>query len=145
MDKKTKRCYDHMFKYINENIFELQPKSFMTDFECALQNSLKTVFPNAKCHGCWFHYCQSLRRNIAMKHKDLAVFIRASKSASLAYHKLLALPLLPAKSIQLVYYTIKEEILVFDTNNKFSTFTNYFEKQWIKKVTIEHIYYDFTS
>lgn len=134
MDKKTKQAYIHLLQYINENIYKMEPNSFMTDYETSLQNALKVVFPNAQCYGCWFHYCQAIRRNISKKHSKLAELIRANGQASVLYHKILSLPLLPAKSIPVTLYILKEEISNIDNFNGFSKFFNYFEKQWMKKV-----------
>ncbi|KAI8120074.1 hypothetical protein CVS40_8612 [Lucilia cuprina] len=51
MDKKTKKAYEGVFQYIKHNIFDMDPAVFITDYEHALRNSLRTVFPNARNVG----------------------------------------------------------------------------------------------
>ncbi|XP_046806253.1 uncharacterized protein LOC124419743 [Lucilia cuprina] len=85
MDKKTKKAYEGVFQYIKHNIFDMDPAVFITDYEHALRNSLRTVFPNARNVGCWFHYCQAIRRNITSR-KPLLQYIISSNVASTAHN-----------------------------------------------------------
>lgn len=136
MDKRTKKAYDHLFNYIHNNIFKLDANSFMTDFETALQSSLKKNFANAKLYGCWFHFCQAIRRNIGKKFKNLSEYIRSDRKCSKVYHKFLTLPLLPAKTIPTAFSILTKEINTFDNDKKFGEFIEYFDKQWMKKVRL---------
>lgn len=131
---KTIKCYDHLFQYINNNIFNLNAKNFMTDNKTALQISLKKIFPEAIVNGCWFHFCQSIRRNIARSFKPLVEFIRGNRKSSQIYHKIVYLPLLPPRTIPATFLVLCEELQSFDQENKFQQFLNYFQKQWINKV-----------
>lgn len=67
--------------------------------------------------------------------KPLLEYIRASKQASLAYHKIMALPLLPPGLINSAFGEIRSKISLMDSDGKFVPFLNYFEKQWIRKVS----------
>ena len=109
MDKRTESSYTALFKYVNENIFKLEPSSFMTDFEVAMQKSLRHVFTEATTYSCWFHFCQALRRRVMTKDKNLAEMTRSNKNASLIFHKFLSLALLPANCIKQAFVMIKEE------------------------------------
>ena len=53
MDKKAKNAYEGLFKYIKNNIFDMEPAIVITDYEQALRNVLQMVFPNATHVGCW--------------------------------------------------------------------------------------------
>lgn len=134
MSKKSRKSYEHLFNYINSEILPLNGATFITDYEMGLRNALKTVFPTSKLFGCWFHYCQSVRRQITTKYKDLAAHLRSNRKASLEYHKLLSLPLLPASHISGSFDMIKNQIEQFDHHFKFNSFLVYFENQWLKKV-----------
>ena len=135
MNKKSEEAYISLFKYLDENIFKLNAATFMTDYETAMRNALKLIYPNSKLYGCWFHFCQAVRRHlIIQKRSVLLPFIRNNKNASLIYHKLLALPLLPAKSIPVMFEALKLQAQTFDSEKLFNKFFNYYEKQWIQKV-----------
>lgn len=134
MNKKLYKCYAHVFKYINDNILQLDGAVFITDYEMGLRKAIQSEFPNAKLFGCWFHFTQAVRRQVVMKYKELAKYIRENKKASLEYHKLLVLPLLPASHIVSSFESIKEAILEFDHHFNFMSFLGYYEIQWIKKV-----------
>lgn len=53
MDKKNTKSYESLFFYIKNNIFDMNPTVVITDYEQGLRSSIKTVFPNAQCIGCW--------------------------------------------------------------------------------------------
>ncbi|XP_018798277.1 PREDICTED: uncharacterized protein LOC108974720 [Bactrocera latifrons] len=137
MDKKLQKNYGDIFSYINENVFELSAKSFLTDFEVILQMAIRNKLTVGKIYGCWFHYCQAIRRNISYKWKQLASSIRNNQNASTIYHKILALPLLPATQISAAFGNIKEELVNTNMQELFTPFITYYEKQWLRKVTPE--------
>ena len=39
-------------------------KLFISDFECALINALKSVFPSVAHKGCFFHFAQAIHRHM---------------------------------------------------------------------------------
>jgi hypothetical protein len=42
-----------------------RPRSFNVDFELSMLNAIRSHFPNAIIHGCYFHYCQAVYRKLA--------------------------------------------------------------------------------
>lgn len=107
MTKKSQKSYEHVFRFINSNLLELKPKMFITDFEKALRNSLTKVFPEVRLKGCWFHFCQAMRRKLG-KMSELAKRIRSLDSAKRIFQKLLALPLLPSHEIEKAFNICKD-------------------------------------
>ncbi|XP_046806265.1 uncharacterized protein LOC124419747 isoform X2 [Lucilia cuprina] len=133
MSKKSKEAYKELLQYIQENIFDMDPSKCVTDYEQGLRAAINSVFPRSKLVGCWFHFCQAIRRSVT-KQKPLLEFLRSSRNASLLYHKVLALPLLPPDLIKNSFKDIKSQIFLMDSNNIFLPFLKYFENQWINKV-----------
>lgn len=58
--KKDQLTYEEIFKQIKTN----DPKRIMTDFEIANTNAIQKAFPSTIRHGCYFHFCQAVYRNI---------------------------------------------------------------------------------
>lgn len=54
-DRKSTKCYEHFFKYINDNVLDLDGATFVTDYEISLRTAIMIVFPKSKVIGCWFH------------------------------------------------------------------------------------------
>jgi MULE transposase domain len=63
MTCKATGLYIEVFKRLRA-LFQLDPSMINTDFEAALTKALKDVFPNAKIHGCFFHFAQAVFRAI---------------------------------------------------------------------------------
>ena len=40
---------------IRSNLFKFEALSFHTDYDFALRNAFKNIFPNVTLKGCWFH------------------------------------------------------------------------------------------
>lgn len=131
MTRKTAESYTHIFQYIDKEVCSLRASRYMTDFETAMRNGLKQIYPDAEFHTCWFHLCQAARRHVAKKN-DLATLIRQNQTARTLYKKLLALPLLPHEYINDTFTILKGEILT--RFRVFDSFLQFYEKQWIQKV-----------
>ncbi|XP_075163492.1 uncharacterized protein LOC142236118 [Haematobia irritans] len=133
MDRKTKQIYEDLFRYIKDNIFDMDPSIIVTDYEESMRQAIQIVFPKTQNVGCWFHFCQAVRRNMRSR-KALVKYIRSSKEASAAYHKLMALPLLPPGLIKGAFSAIRSKIMLIDSQCVFAPFLNYFQRQWIQKI-----------
>lgn len=132
MSRKTKKCYTHVFKYIKNNILDMNCHSITTDFEKAMRGGLFALYPNVKYVLCWFHFTQAAKRR-AMQTPQLIPYIRKNREAEEIYYKLLSLPLLPAQFIQQEFSKLK---IIARARHRavFSPFLTYYEKQWLKKV-----------
>ncbi|XP_067635870.1 endoplasmic reticulum-Golgi intermediate compartment protein 2 isoform X3 [Eurosta solidaginis] len=134
MTKKSLKAYQHLFSYIQRSIIDLSQATFITDYETGLRSAIEKSFPDSKMFGCWFHYCQALRRFITMKDKRLAQYIRQNKEASRIYHKFLSLSLLPGMHISDSFQLLTEDLGKLNALDRFKSFIKYFENQWMQKI-----------
>lgn len=131
MTKRNTECYTSVFKYV-ESVFQLEPKEIITDFEQAMRNSLRMVYPNTTLRGCWFHFCAALRK----KHLKLGMhkLLKENDSAKQIQKMLMCLPLLPPKNFKEGYAYIKRCAEDWHLHKKFSKIFKYFENYWILQV-----------
>lgn len=130
MTKKTQAAYLHLLRTIDKT-WKFNPVSVTTDFEKALRNALRSVYPNTQLIGCWFHYAQALRRKVK-KIAGFAKFLKETPGAKKLYQKFVNLPLIRSDKISLAVALFKKEASVY--GSRFTTFINYFEDEWMKKV-----------
>lgn len=133
MSRKCQPAYEHVFDFIDKNVFPLSTvATFTTDYEVAMRNALRKINPTARMFACHFHFCQASKKK-AMKIDNFIAMIRSDKYAASIYYRLLCLPILPATHIHEAFESLKKE--AFQRNKRgFSRFFKYFEKQWIVKV-----------
>lgn len=136
MDRKTEQAYTDIFKYVNKNIIDLNGKGFMTDYERAMRNGLKKLFPNAELNACWFHFTQAVKKHVK-KFPALVKLIQSNPEAAKIYYKLQAIPLLPKDQIRPAFLMLKS-LAVEIHCTKFNKFLQYYEQQWMKTVRIFH-------
>lgn len=134
MTRKTQACYTHIFEFIETNICSLKAESFMTDFELAMPNALRKLYPDASHNTCWFQLCEDAQKH-AEKYRALVKLMEQNEEARNLYKKLLALPFLPANLIENAFIVLKAEAMS-KYGKAFRGFIKYFEEQWINKVII---------
>lgn len=110
----------------------MECQSFMTDYEVAMRNALRSCFPESSFFACWFHFCQACKRH-ASKIPGFVLKLRANETALNIYCRLLCLPLLPAVNIEAAFRNLQTEAANCDAR-LFRRFIAYFESQWIQKV-----------
>lgn len=137
MSKKSAACYESVFRYIRDNIFDCQGVSFTTDYEKAMRKSLRKVFPSHNLYACWFHYTQAIKRRCEMD-SELKLLISTNERANIVYHQLLCLPLLPPQYIEQAYHLVVMELNLLNESDrqKFDEFLKYFKEQWLVRVSV---------
>lgn len=131
MSNKTADPYEKLFTYIENNVFKLNPATFMADYETGLRKSINKCYVFAVLYGCWYHYKAAVRRNCS---RTLYRLIAEHPIAGTIYRMLLNLPLLPSNNINDGYLIIKT---IARSNNLFQKFKNlfeYFEGFWLQVV-----------
>lgn len=137
MSHKSEAAYDAVLKYINEEIISLKCRAYMTDYELALRNAFAKVAPDADAGACQFHFAQANKRYLR-RLKELVDFLESkgddAKAGNELFNNLINLPLLPADQIKEMFILIKHKALALN-HNAFKRYLNYFENQWIIKVS----------
>lgn len=132
MTNKTEKCYEHVFRYVNENVFELNCATFTTDYEVAMRNAIHKLFPNANQIACYFHFTQAVKKN-AWKTTGMVDLIRSNPAARSVYYRLQCIPLLPPLHIVNMFALLKAEAYKIE-RTVFHPFLKYYHQQLIVKV-----------
>ncbi|CAF1122404.1 unnamed protein product [Brachionus calyciflorus] len=118
---------------------KLDPNFIMSDFEHAILNAFKKAFPEADSKGCYFHFIQSLWKNIKDKH--LAKDYKANDENKKWFDKVKSLAFLPPQYVStgfnLLTSTAPESLKI---NPNFSIYVNYVYKTWIHGEIWNHFY-----
>lgn len=132
MSNRTSACYQAVFKFIENYGFKLQPGEIMTDFETGLRHAIRIKYPNIQLRGCWFHYCQAIRKRLLMY--KLGKLIKSDDQAFVIKRQIMNLPLLPPEHFLEGYRQIKSLIEKNGWKKNFEEFIAYFDRYWIKQV-----------
>ena len=81
-----------------ENKLILRPEEILTDFEQAAITAFGHYFPNASILGCFFHFGQSLYRNLCLH--GMKTKYMTDDALKIWFKSLIALALIPTKDIQ---------------------------------------------
>lgn len=132
LENKKQTTYEQLFKII-KNILGLDNiTTVMVDYEKAIHNALRTVFPNIQVKGCWFHFTQAILRNLGSvglksKYKNNLEF-------RLIIQHLFNLALIPLEEIDKVYNQICDLLKAFDSTPSYKDniqkFLNYCYSTW---------------
>lgn len=133
MSSKSTNSYDALFEHIDAFIFNLEPASFMCDYETAMRKSISKIYPNARVSGCHFHFAQAVRRKCRSLKKKFNTVLADNNDVLNIYRKLLLLPLLPQSMISDAFkglVSASRELKCFDYLKHILT---YYKKQWVSK------------
>lgn len=133
--RKTEQSYKAIFHYIEE-IFHLEAKQFITDFETGLRKALKEVYPNSVLRGCWFHFCNSVQKKC--DELGLRSILNKNPEAKLFKKAIMSIPLLSSADLMDGYRHIKRMIERSEFSKQFSGLINYFDSYWLKNQVIKY-------
>lgn len=136
MTCKSSQCYISVLEYIENNIMNLQPNQFMTDWELSERVALRRVYPGIDLRGCWFHYCNAIRRRRQKMGIKFHRLLEANKKAKLIYRQLQLIPLLPAEYIVDGFEEICHKARVQHFDKYFQDMFVYFQKYWLNVVSL---------
>lgn len=66
MTRKTQAAYTHLLHCINNKIIHLQPTTFLTDYEIAMRNAIRGVYPDTKMYFYWPHVRAQKHRSVTI-------------------------------------------------------------------------------
>lgn len=132
MSNRTSACYEAVFKFIEANIFQLEPNEFITDFETGMRNAIQRCYPGVRLRGCWFHFCAAVRKKLLKL--GLHKLLKINHLARRIKKMLMCLPLLPAESFAQGYEFIKLKANEWEISRELRDVFIYFEQYWFKVV-----------
>ncbi|XP_043284626.1 uncharacterized protein [Venturia canescens] len=114
LSRKTEEAYVAVLRCVMQFLIpSFKPKIIITDFEAALENAVKTVFPQAELLGCRFHHSQALIKRFHSRSVISRVKRECPHLMEEAYtfeRNLMDLCLLPAEFIPEGFRLIDERI-----------------------------------
>lgn len=125
---KCARTYIDLFEAVKSFDERLAPEIISADFEIAVINSLRSVFPTARLQGCFFHFTQAIMRKIA--ESGLKKRYETDADFALRCRYLAALAFLPVEQVVDAFERLTEEdAAIFP--QELEPVLDYFEDTWI--------------
>lgn len=118
-----------IIKLASDHSLIFEPNHVYCDFELAIFRAFSTVFTNIRIHGCYFHYSQSIYRNI--QSIGLEILYKTDKSFHNFVKGLFILPLVPLDCLDAAFTVLQSSISI--TNPKIMQFLSYYKVTWINQ------------
>ncbi|KAI5645456.1 MULE transposase domain-containing protein [Phthorimaea operculella] len=146
LDKKQE-TYEKLFQILKEN-FGLVISKLKCDYEMAVINAVKKIFPDVRVKGCFFHFSQAIWKNAVdlglIKRKKRQLKKKARQIQTSEEEKVMKkivkytcnLALLPASYIPEGWEEIMK-LMPEENNPNIEQFKNYFITQWFSSVTAD--------
>lgn len=106
----------------------------MTDYEKSMRLAINSFYPNAKLHGCWFHFDQAIGR-YCKKNLQIRRILSNNANARNIFQQLLSLPLLPEDKFTEGYEAIKSKARMWRVYFQLLPMFRYFTNYWVKQVS----------
>jgi hypothetical protein len=127
LNNKSEHIYELAFQKCVE-IFNLNPKNIISDFEIGLINATKKIWQCTINNGCFFHFSQAVWRNI--QSFKLVEEYKNNQIFKCLVRKMMCLAFLNEKDIDCAWIILKEKMLQ-NKREGVESFIQYFEKTWI--------------
>ena len=137
MCDKTEASYSAIFEKVREKITQLVPHFnaplrwtyMMADFEQASINAFRTVFPQVRVVGCFFHHCQSIHRYVSSRLHYKRLYDEKGGFHS-AVRRVMCLALLPQHEINDAFERL-QDALPDDVSDLCQRFFQYYTETWL--------------
>lgn len=137
MSTKAQILYRNIFQFIKTNLLDLTCGSFIVDYDTAIRNAIRMVYPAINLIGSWYHYHQNIKC-YESTHSDFSKLIQTNVDAQQIFHKILCIPWLPFEHIMNMVESYKRYAFLID-KTIFQQFFDHFESQWMTEVREKEI------
>ncbi|CAF2592455.1 unnamed protein product [Rotaria sp. Silwood2] len=131
--KREEEVYEKIFKVLKRKSIEygvkLEPKYAYADFESGTINALEKVFPDIIVRGCWYHFTQSVFRNI--QKMGLSTVYEKNKEVNIWLKSFMALPLIKNDILDAAVELLIKNVPSSDKS--LIDFYEYFQRQWFTR------------
>lgn len=130
MTSKTESMYRRVFEEVRSlTDYAASPGNVLCDFEKALMNALRKVFPEAIVRGCLFHWKQAIRRHmISVLHFKEATVNKIMEVNNLDILTIIPMGEIESKGIPFV----QNKMADYEDDKKWDSFWAYFKRVWMK-------------
>ncbi|KAE9524405.1 hypothetical protein AGLY_015126, partial [Aphis glycines] len=105
MEAKSEACHRKVMERFKIKFPVVKSLIIIIDFETALRNVFLDVYPEAQIVSCWFHFVQSLQKNI--KKIGYSGYIKQNREAKMCLRMCTVLAFLPAHQIEQGFQEVK--------------------------------------
>uniref|UniRef100_A0A914YWZ9 MULE transposase domain-containing protein n=1 Tax=Panagrolaimus superbus TaxID=310955 RepID=A0A914YWZ9_9BILA len=135
LNRKNQETYERAFEAL-KTLVNNSPETVMVDFEKALHNAIGQAYPTADISGCFFHFCQSIRRKL--DELGLKVVLRENFQLATSMTMFRALAFLPAQYVVRAFVLLKNHLAAnFEELPEYpqiQAFTEYFEETYVGRI-----------
>ncbi|KAL0821973.1 hypothetical protein ABMA28_005362 [Loxostege sticticalis] len=124
LPNKKESTYTEVFRILKEK-FQVSISFFKSDWETAIMNAVKTVYPDVKIKGCFFHFSNAIWKNAEKFEMTL------DKQHRRIVRLTTNLALLPVEYVPEGWLFIMNEA---PDDTATANFVAYFQKQWMGKI-----------
>lgn len=117
----------------------MEPSVSMTDYEDALRNAVRNVWPNCQIRGCEYHLKQAINRK-CNKITEVKQTLKRSFFARKIKKMLMNIAQLPENKIDEGYAAVRSYADKWKLSSKFTELFSYFERQWLREVRFHCIF-----
>ena len=144
LPSKEDDTYDRLFRLLKRKFDALgktfSPRVVIIDFEAAIHNALKRVFPVVTIKGCYFHFTQAIRTRY--QKEGMTDLIFQHPTVRTVVYRCMCMPFVPVDDIPAVFDIISNthgwDVLPARVDILLHRFIRYFERNWIKsKIGLE--------
>lgn len=135
MSSRKESLYRKLFEYLKLKV-NLTVSKFTSDYERAMRKAAKTIWPAVNLVGCYFHYCQAIKRK-AHSFPEVSRALQTRNGYKI-YKMYAKLPLLPLDKFADGLAAIDATEQRCGHRATFSSFRNYFDRFWVRKVRPEN-------
>ncbi|XP_062572688.1 uncharacterized protein LOC134234630 [Saccostrea cucullata] len=130
---KSQAIYTRFFTLLQDKVNDLGlqfvPTCALADFETAVHNSIREVFPGVTTKGCFFHFTQAIWRKA--QHSGLQIPYKEDDNVKTLVRRAAVLPLVPLDCIEDVWFRALEDRDEADLTQATESFTDYVTEQWV--------------
>lgn len=129
MSTRRKVLYKKVFEFLRDEL-DINPGIFTSDYETAMRNAAREVWPRTRMPGCVFHFRQAVKKNyrrLVKEPQNIVLKRRCRKIKQMAFNW----QMLPARKMKKGMKRIMQEITRMRLEPWLTDFYEYFKK-WLR-------------